>query len=642
MTRFGEKLDTLIETVALLDAFDPTNLAAALVASRGRPAFAVASGGSVIAAHYLARCRETLFGEQTAVVTPMELVLANGDLDGASVWVMSAGADNPDAVATVLAAKARGATGIQVMTRNPSGAALADLGGADTVHVVPVVDPKDGFLATHSLVSTVGALLLAADQASPDQIGRALASAWRDAVANTASADSRDRHMASFARISPDDTLVMAADPRAATVASLIETSLWEASLCAVQRTDLRNLAHGRHAWLHHRPGRTRLLAVIGVGSRPVWSAARSIIPDEIQSTELDLGDCGRFRNAVGVIDALGVVEAIGAAVGVDPGKPGIGEFGRELYADPSLLDLARCLVPCVRQKRDASAVRDDPAQAETDPTRVHLDLLAGLAAVPIGGIVLDYDGTVVDTERRYELPTSEVVNELVRLHAEGVAIGVATGRGGSAGEDLRKVLPAAMHPEVLMGYYNGAHVVPLEVNIAEAPPPDHAAIASVTGWLETEGGLPSGHSWKPSPLQITIAVEGLEDPDALAARIASLPEAIGGVLRVTRSGHSIDVVLASASKISVVSRIEALAGVGRQVITVGDSGARGGNDCELLSRPGGISVGAVCGRDGGSHSLFGRSIQGPEALVKVLRSIKRDAVGELRIDFTFLDKHKT
>ena len=197
------------------------------------------------------------------------------------------------------------------------------------------------------------------------------------------------------------------------------------------------------------------------------------------------------------------------------------------------------------------------------------------------------------------------------------------------------------MHRDVVMGYYNGGHLVRLDVDIASTPPSTDPAIAAVAAWLHHHGGLPATCKWKPSGVQITISTEHLTGGDPLAARIAALPELRNGSLRLTRSAHSIDVVVASASKLRVVAELEAGIAPRHQVLTIGDSGARAGNDCELLSRSSGISVGAVCGRLGGSHSLFGRWTRGPEALVNVLMSIKRSTKGEMRLslDAPALDK---
>ena len=118
MSRFSEKLDTLLRTAELIANADLGVLAEALRQGRRRPAVAIGSGGSAITAHYFARCRETLFEAATQVVTPAEFVLGNDDLAQSEVWLVSAGADNADSIASVVAARARGA--LQHRIRSPS------------------------------------------------------------------------------------------------------------------------------------------------------------------------------------------------------------------------------------------------------------------------------------------------------------------------------------------------------------------------------------------------------------------------------------------------------------------------------------------------------------------------------------------
>ena len=68
-----------------------------------------------------------------------------------------------------------------------------------------------------------------------------------------------------------------------------------------------------------------------------------------------------------------------------------------------------------------------------------------------------------------------------------------------------------------------------------------------------------------------------------------------------------------------------------------GDQGSRAGNDNELLTHPYGISVNEVCGRVDGCWSLFGTDLTGPDALVRLLKSLRPDLYGKVRIDIETL-----
>lgn len=636
MNRLSTKIDALPGTVELVLQAQLAELESAVGRSGSRDAVAVGSGGSAIAATYFARCRETLFGKSTSVATAMELVVEAGDLSNSDVWFFSAAADNPDIVAAVDAARIRGAASTNMLTRNPDGAAARRLSsrGMASVHIVPVADAKDGFLATHSMIATSAALLLACDAVSPDPIGSSLRSAYKAGIDAAVSVSARRAAAEAFAGLEPDDVLIILHDPQAAAIANLIETSVWEASICAVQRTDFRNFAHGRHSWLHHRAERSFVLALTGTETQDSWSRIEAFLPAQIRRIAYDFGDCGRFRTAVGLVEGLVLIEAMGAAVGIDPGKPGVGDFGRAIYDDDALPALAAKLRAPVRQKRAALLARDDPDQTTGSACGGDESHMERLAAAPIGAIVLDYDGTVVTTEGRFEPPEQSLLEEIVRLHDNGVAIGFATGRGGSAGEMLRPALPARVHSSILMGYYNGGYLQPLEVNLEEAPAPSDPAIEETAAWLTRHQGLlRSGAAWKNSGVQITIRLADIQEEDHFLSELRQCGPVASGDVKLARSGHSLDVILSSTTKLAVVEELKRRLQDDSAILCVGDSGARGGNDNELLSHGHGVSVGTVCGRLDGCWSLFGHEATGPDALLRLLRALQPAGPGLVRLN---------
>src|SRR3546814_4363866 len=90
-----------------------------------------------------------------------------------------------------------------------------------------------------------------------------------------------------------------------------------------------------------------------------------------------------------------------------------------------SALDLG----PPARQKRAAMLARDDIAVAGHCVRTRAQERRRDLAAAAIGGLILDYDGTIITDAERYGVPRSDIASELVRLDAHGVLLGIATGR---------------------------------------------------------------------------------------------------------------------------------------------------------------------------------------------------------------------
>ena len=640
MTVFSDKLDGLLATIELVASDDIASLVAALTAARQRVAYGVASGGSAIVAEYFAACRRSLQSPLTIVQTPMQFVLENDSLTDAEVWLFSAGGDNSDILAALEAAVERDAKAIQVVTTNPYArvrAVATDQPRAKS-HLISVANAKDGFLATHSLVGSVTALMRAADRC----LDRPATPPIEKAFVREASMRLERAHRAElasrFVRFAATDTLLLLVDPRLTPMAVAIETSVWEAAICPVQRADYRNFAHGRHVWLAHRPADTVVLSLTGIETRASWQEIDALLPESIRRVTVDYANCGRFQNALGILDSLALVEALGNAIGIDPGSPGVGGFGRKIYESRSLQTLAHGLSPAVRHKQQAILLRDDPLAAHVDVVEEHAKMLGRLGKAAFRGLVLDYDGTIVTTEGRYGPPALEVISELTRLLKSDLKMGIATGRGGSAGERLRDVLPVEDHASIIVGYYNGSYVRSLDVDIRDHPAPRHPDLVAVMVWLNQHPEFFRQFAIKDSGAQVSIDVCNLNDPVSFSAAFNATNFVGDGAVRLTRSQHSYDILPATTCKTAVVKAVaQRLGDDNAAVLCVGDSGSGLGNDYALLGGSFGVSVHDVCDRPDVCWSLFGKAATGPAALVRLLQALHPDERGCMRINIDAL-----
>lgn len=632
MGRFSAKLDELPSTVEMCLRSDLVGLAAEIQGGQDRPAVAVGSGGSIISAEYFRRCRETCGFARTAVETCMQFAADMSGLSGTDVWLFTAGADNADIRAAVQSAYQRGAARVFMLTRNSDGRAamqLTELGGL--VFEVPVADRKDGFLATHSLVATVTTLLLAFDALTDVPFGAALAGEFKNVVEIELSDAAREKRRATFSSLKSSDTLIVLSDTQLAPVSSLIDTSVWEASICNIQSADFRNFAHGRHTWLHHRPDTTFVVALTGRDWYSVHSAVLSRVPSEVRKSTFDFGNCGRFENAVGIITGLALIEAMGKAVQIDPGKPGVGSFGRDLYDDYALETSVKDLHPAVRHKCTAVLKQDASAPVMADLPAVLSDRLKALENAMIGAIVLDYDGTVVNTEDRYEPPRRDIIEEVFRLQTLGVTIALATGRGGSVGEDLRKIFDQEAQKDILIGYYNGAYLQPLNIDIDVHRPDADKDIGRAIDWMRCNRHLFHHFDAPKQGVQIAIQKGDLVSAGQFELEIGEFLQSVDGRLRLDRSAHSFDLVVARASKLNVVHAVQDRVSEDAVILRIGDSGTVTGNDHELISSLSGISVDAVCSNAKGSWNLFGHRHTGPDALKRILASLTPAGAGYVR-----------
>ena len=632
--RFTSKLDSLIDTLSLLRGFDCQPLADALYLSCGRPAIAVGSGGSQVAASYFARCRTTLQHGLTLLQTPMELVYEMGSLKGCDVWLFSASADNSDLAAAAKAAKDRGCDRIIVCTRN-SGGRVAQwvLRTGGVLFTVPVAEAKDGFLATHSLFASIIALLLASDLVSGGAQGsEQLIASVQAHLEKGRDPEVREKLARIFSTLTPDMTLIVLADPRMATAALLIETSIWETALCAVQTTDVRNFAHGRHTWLHHRAPESFVLSVIGEGSDVIWRSAQTQLPSTVSVFQSDYGACGRLANVSAVIDGLSWIEVMGATVGVDPGKPGVGKFGRAIYSDPILQDVGHDLTSAVRHKRAATDFLDSTGQSVRELSSAFETKLSAMCEAEIVGLVLDYDGTVVSTKDRQNPPDPKIVQELLRLHREGVAIAFASGRGKSLGVAIRDAFPEEVAQELQIGYYNGSYLKYANVDISVDRPTRDMIIDEIEEWFENQDDLIEPNAVTFGARQVEVNRFAGDHPHFLEAAISACPAIAEKRAKIVWSGHSFDIIPCAVSKLRVVEVLEENIKPEQAVISIGDCGAANGNDYALLNRTFGISVNAVCSGISGSWSIYGQEVSGPDALLRILCAMVFSETGGIRL----------
>lgn len=483
MTVFLEKMRRLPETIDLVSMRGCGDIAAALSKGKGRLAIAVGSGGSVVVAEFFARCRATLQLGPTIVMTPMQFVLSMEDWSGCDIWLFSAGANNPDIAATFRVARASNSSSIQLLTVNGIGEtalAAAQSPGVE-VFVLPVADPKDGFLATHSMVSMVTALLIASDLKAEQPQRKTLIEEFQARASKVLA----EKQGANF-DFRSGDALFVLHDPQLISVAALIETSLWETGIAPVQRTDFRNFAHGRHVWAAKYPDGMYVLALTTSETGEVWQPIAAALPSSVRTRSVEFDHGGRLANAVGILWGLSFVQFLGETTAIDPGRPGRGAFAEAIYDNAALDTLSRDLTSSVRHKAAARMHFDPIKERSTSLCVVGRERLSSLAGASFVGLVLDYDGTVVPNtprEARLGPPSPEIMNELVRLLDCGVQVGFATGRGGSAGDKLRDALPPRVHADVVMGYYNGACIRTLDVDVKKDPPQPNPRIAAAEAY---------------------------------------------------------------------------------------------------------------------------------------------------------------
>lgn len=617
MTTLEKVPDQFVDTISLVAQCGDFGIERALNDGRGRLAIAVGAGQFLAVAHYFAKCRTTLGLGVSLVMTPMEFVLYLQDMADTDIWLFGGDSDDPGMRAAMRAAPAKCCQSVRSMTTYPIGTVAAS-GDGNSISL-PVIDPKDGLLAIHPVIAMVSALLFASDGLTERPLGPVLA---HKLISTTTSRHSNFQ----ASGFKTGDTIVLLYDPQLMSIASMLETYLWQAGLAPVHRTDFGEFARNQYIWYSLHPESTFLLALTTCESECIWDGLRATLPENCRVQTIDCGDGGRFASASAMLTGQAFLSNIRRSTN------SVAEVQRSVRSDDevgyrgAVEGLAAGLTPAVIHKSIARQLHDPILDEYMSLCIMGQQWLQGLRTAQFVGITLDYDGTIVPNEpieARLGAPPQTVVDQLIRLADNGILIGIATGRGSSAGARMREALPERLHSGVLIGYFNGALIRTLDVDIANERTESHHRIAEIVDWIASfQLVRPNAHIYAGN-FQVTVLLDDIFDLRNFGEQMATCPAIAGGDMRLVRSLHSFDIIPSETTKLAVANGLAARSSKkDGQILAIGDSGSPNGNDYELLRQPHAISVDRVCGDSAGSWSLFGHHARGPDALQRILQSI--------------------
>jgi hypothetical protein len=608
---YAEELSAISSTVAWASQYDLTQWLPAISKIRTRDLVIVASGGSVSAAQLLAQLHTARTGRLALAMTPLEFASTEGLTDSA-VWLVSAGGGNTDILNAWNSARDRGTQNLAILCGAPNSLLARSASEACVPSFVfELPAGRDGFLATTSLAAFCVLILRL--------YGEELITAGSEAKQTTAAA------------VLERDTLIVLYGGWLKPVALDMESRFTEAALGTVSLADYRNFAHGRHHWLAKRGANSAVLALITPDFEELAEATLALLPPEV------VIERWRFsKDMPGVV--LPALEAsmilAGAAaqrLGYDAGRPGVPEFGHHIY------DLKTTMAPRSRPSAQVLAVRrklETIGTPKAETTALYQTTLArfqkSLEGVTFAGVVLDYDGTLVATARRYKPIETPVVSALNRLLDEGMLIAVATGRGKSVHEPLRAAIEPAHWPKTIIGYYNGGSIRTLQDICSDVANGEIAAdLIRAEVLLKAAPELEQA-VFDPRPKQLTITCHGFAEHGLWLTVRGILDANRLNSLKVTHSSHSVDVVPSSVSKTDVVHEVARLAGTSESaILKIGDRGQWPGNDSELLAMSHGLSVDQISSSLESCWNLAPSGCFGPDATLFYLQCLQN---GRFRI----------
>ena len=629
---YGEELKRLGGTVAFAGAADVKPLVALLADMVSRNLIFVGSGGSFTAATFAAALHEEHTGQLTKAVTPLEASCRPPTSNTASVLISARGS-NPDIIRAFNSLRFKEPIGAICATEQNALLRKITSSGIGVGYGFTVPGGKDGFLATNSLVATL--ILLARSYDSLFQ----LPESDLNGVGETPIIGKYCSHsIGDLSRLAKADTIIALSSGWGWPAAVDLESKCSESGLSNVLLSDFRNFAHGRHNWLRTRAKSTAILSLEDSTNKHLASSILQLVPDDVDKVRLFSGRRGPYASIELVSNVLHIVGMLGAESETDPGRPPVSIFGRRMYRNGFKESNARTVRKTwIARKAEAIGLlphEDDEFLAEA------LDrFLERLKNSHIEAVVADYDGTLCGNNERYIGLSKRVADALNDLLRKGLILGIATGRGSSAHECLRKSISPMHWNKVLLGLYNGAAILPLSEPVSDriSGPMVHLdhvrkALQPLIGRLSVEISQ--------NKYQLSLRPTTPMNLERLARSVSELLYAVDPLYGVRRSSHSVDVLCSSTSKAVMPPALEQFAGVNQnRLLRIGDLGDWGGNDFDLLSEGLSLSVDRVSSRLDSCWNLGLPGAHGPTTTVHYLSALK-PAEGAFQLETTLLGQH--
>lgn len=621
---FASELAQLPLTYKWARSCDVTALARSIQANKEFSLVSVGSGGSLTAAAFMAQLHEYFTGMPAKYCTPLE-VIEDPAIRDSAVYFLSARGSNPDVVEA----------GKLIAYREPkaiSGLVLANkslLSGLSEqfmwVDIIGIESPsgKDGFLATNSLLGTCVLLYRAyclVYGTEPD-----LPEAMPEAEIHTLD------NVSVFQKQQLEEgTICTLFGGWAKSPAIDFESKFTEAGLSSVQLADFRNFSHGRHYWFVRHPN-TTIVAFITPELRNTAKRTISAVPVGTKVIKAEASRTGPVGAIELLISVLTMTGEASVTLGIDVGKPNVPYFGRRLYHQGFLkkkISEVHRLDYIIGRKLGVN-LQTWPEKALT-AARESLDaFLRRLAAARIGGVALDYDGTLCPTENRHDGLPEVTARLLADLLEKGLLIGIATGRGKSVRQALCEKIPSKHWDHVIVGYYNGSQVMTLNEGDPVSGDVAIGSLAQFVDLIQSDPLFPKVCLIEARPQQVTLTPQSSVQSKLLYELVneflALMPECD---LKTIRSGHSIDIIPDTVSKLTVKAKLqEALAASGStaHVLCIGDSGSWDGNDFFLLSGAQSLSVDKVCHDVSHAWHIAPPGHRGLQATLDYLKALKLD-----------------
>ena len=410
---------------------------------------------------------------------------------------------------------------------------------------------KDGFLAVNSII----AITCLMKQLKNHLFGNMLEALAPVKLAKEHHAKNQYKNYS----VSESTTIQIISSEWGAPAGIDMEARLAESGVCPAFVTDPRNFGHGRFLWLEERKSTTMVIVFNTTNSRSFIQRFNKKLPTEIPCYLIDAPYEGIDGAIYCIVRSILLFGEFASQRNIDPGKPTVPLWGRKLHT----------------------------LRLNNQNTRKLPKSYPALTA-DFSTIVMDMDGTLLDTKDRFKDIRNDIVEELTRLLGLGLKIYFATGRGSSALTLLKQQIPECFHENIVLGLYNGTALVRLsekEIKHANNAWPSQKKITSIVNSMNL-----ADIKIDARPTQISLRGLSQNQIDQVLKVITNELEQHSRFVKYKLTGHSLDILPTWATKLSVVEL--AAENNNSNILCIGDQGQVGGNDEELLNWTPSISVG--------------------------------------------------
>lgn len=588
---YSKELDKISETYEWANETPIDNLVEFVKRSEKTPLYVIGSGGSFSATTFASLLHQHI-GMVAKCLTPLEFLEYENIDSNCSVLIVTASGNNRDILSAFDKAVKINPKNIGIVCASVTNKLTKKAVNVPNVliHGVKIPIGKDGFLATNSLIATL--IWLCRSYVSAYSLLYKIPTLNELVYLGKSKEKFEEELKIKLNNFSDRDTIVCLYDNWGKTAAADLESKLVEAGLVNVQLADYRNFAHGRHNWLDKNKEKTCLIALVNPNCEQLANKTMKLIPDYTPKITLSTNYEGPIATISLLIQILYIVKFFGEIKNIDPGRPGVADFGRKIYHLPipknnpnSFTDFEKL---ALRNKFGHCNVND--LETKTRVEQLH-KFIKNISKEKFGAIVFDYDGTLCDSENRLTHPGKEIEEKLIQLLENEIIIGIATGRGKSVREALQKIIPKKYWSRVLVGYYNCSDIGELGDNtLPSKESTKDPNLLKILELLKKQKIISKDNNVTSRLKQIT-----LENIDFGAIELVSKIKSIDPTklknIKIVESTHSVDLLSKEVSKLNLIEYVKKKISDSYEVLCIGDKGKEPGNDFELLSYPFSLSV---------------------------------------------------